>query len=173
MMRMTGFTAGTGSYPAGKIPVADFNQIPNARGKIIPFFDDGSPCGPDGAGPGIHPEDPLESLQVFPVQFRIQYFLHIIGESRPLCINIKHDKGIKTIEQRNSLRTFQCIVQMVRNSGGRVDTDADQRMGSAGAQDITIFAVMIRHIDPPPAIIIVGGGNQRLFKGENVGVKSI
>mgnify|MGYP003299880350 CR=1 FL=1 len=95
---------------------------------------------------------------------------HICGA---LGIDVEHDKADKAVKMRHTLHTFQCVVQTVRLCSGWVDPDTDQRTGSRSTENIPVFGIKIRNVEPFfPVIGYLGRRLQSVFKAQDPGFDS-
>lgn len=164
---MTGFAAGTGCKPTGSEMLPDRSHIQYAIGEISAFFDDCTPGGPEIWNSRILCEKPGKGFHIFRMQDRIDFPFHVIRIGSPLGIDVEHDKRIITVMQSDAFCRLQGVVQAVRDGCGGIDSDTNQRMPAAGAEQITVLTVMIRNIQPTAAVKIRSCWNQRFLKGKH------
>ena len=153
-MGMAFLASGAGGEPAGFEFSACVSHVEDAAGEIRSFLNDRSPGGPKIRCGFQLRKQPGKSFQVLPVENGVQFLFHIVRVGSALGINIEHHKGIIAVMQGDPLGRFQGVVQTVRYRRGWIDPDADQRVISPGAEDIAVFAVMIRNIEPATAVKI-------------------
>ena len=161
--------AGPGAEPAGAVALAQLHHVPHAAGEIGAFFDHRAPGGPDGGPLAVcrRPrQEPGKGPHILPVQLLVALPIHVVGPGGPLGIDVEHDPAVKAVSRRDAGDGFQGVVQVLRRGGGGVHPDADQGLLPPGAQDVTVFGVKIRHIEPLVGVIVSGlaGAAQGLFK---------
>ena len=148
MMRMTCFGAAACAEPFGVITLTKFNHVPDTRGQISALFNNGTPGRPysrriTAADMG---KNILEGVHIFLMKTGIENRIHQVRIGCALGIDIEHQKAVIAVCFRNTGNGLKCIVKSVRRCSGRVDTDADQRIFAACAENITVFRIKVRHI---------------------------
>ena len=168
MMGVALFGALSGGEPLCPPLMPQGDHVPDAGWQVVSLFNDGAPGGPHGGmarrvqGQGI-----VKGPHVLPVEGQVALRLHVIGPGGPLGIDVKHEEAVKPVVQGHTFHRLQGVVQVVRGGGGGVDAHADQRLLAPGAQNITVFGIGVRHIEPAAYIVIRGGaqgGVQRRIK---------
>ena len=157
------FAALSCAVPLSTVFLPHPDHVHKALGKVIPLFNDGAPGRPHRRllRNGQHI---AKGFQIFLMQLQIAGLFHGIRVCCPLGIDIEHDKRIKSIMQGDPVYGFEGVVQVAGLGSGGIDTDADQRILSPGAQYVTVLGIEIGGIQPLVDIIIgVGriGGFQR------------
>ena len=134
--------------PASTELPADGHHIPDTEGEIGPLLNDAAPGGPDRRSITGTLQNITEGFHVFRMETDVQFAVHILRDGGALGIDIKHDEGIITIKMRNAFGALQRVIQSARSRRGRIDADHDERTHAAGTQNIPIFRIMIRDIEP-------------------------
>ena len=80
--------------------------------------------------------------------------VHILRAGRALGVYVEHEKTVVAVISRDALHGFERVVQSVRSCGGGIDTDTDKGAVASRAENIPVFGVEIRHIDPAAGVVI-------------------
>ena len=59
-----------------------------------------------------------------------------------------HYEAVIAVMKGNALNTFEGVVEVVGGSGGGVDTYADKRLLASCDKYVTVFGILVRHIEP-------------------------
>ena len=157
MMRVSPLGAGAGGVPASAVPPPHLDEVPDAPGQIGPLLDDRPPGRPDRRGlregQGVS-----ESLQILPVEVRIQRPLHVAGAGGPLGVDVAHDEAVKAVAQGDALHAFEGVVQVAGDGGGGIYPQAEQGAAAPGAQKVSVFPVGVGDVQPAVRVIVRGGG---------------
>ena len=169
MVRVSGLRPGAERQPLRMKLLADGEHFLERVEQVRPLFDQRAPRGPHGrpvAG-RVLPEHVAKGRHVLLMQRAVEGRVHGVWIGRALGVDVEHREAVIPVAEGDALDAFERVVQIARLRGRRVDADADERVCAPRAENVTVFGVVRRHVQPARGVIVVVlGAVERVVKGQ-------
>ena len=169
MVRVSGLRPGAERQPLRMKLLADGEHFLERVEQVRPLFDQRAPRGPHSRPVAgcVLPEHVAEGRHVLLVQRAVEGRVHGVWIGRALGVDVEHREAVIPVAEGDALDALECVVEIARLCGRRVDADADERVFAPRAEDVTVFGVVRRHVQPARGVIVVVPGTvQRVVKGQ-------
>ena len=135
--------------------IADFDNLAHTKVQILPLFHNIAPRCPNGRPVARAKRKGIaECLFIFFVQKGVKMLFHVVRVGCALGVDVKHNKAVKPVKQRNALGGFERVIQIVRRGGRGVNAVANQRIFAPRAEYVTVFVIVVRHKQPAVHVVI-------------------
>ena len=169
VVRVPGLRPGAERQPLRMKLLADGEHFLERVEQVRPLFDQCAPRGPHGRAVAgrVLPEHVAERRHVLLMQRAVEGRVHGVWIGRALGVDVEHREAVIPVAEGDALDALECVVEIARLRGRRVDADADERVCAPRAEDVTVFGVVRRHVQPARGVIVVVlGAVQRVVKGQ-------
>ena len=169
MVRVSGLRPGAERQPLRMKLLADGEHFLERVEQVRPLFDQRAPRGPHGrpvAG-RVLPEHVAKRRHVLLMQRAVEGRVHGVWVGRALGVDVEHREAVIPVAEGDALDALERVVQIAGLRGRRVDADADERVFAPRAEDVTVFGVVRRHVQPARGVIVVVlGAVECVVKGQ-------